>query len=95
MINAYFDESLILLKKLLCSDFDDIVYISNGVRQATARRRISTEMRSVIENRNRVGVKLYQHFNKTFLVKVNNYGPGFQRDLETFRELDSRYETVS
>ena len=37
MITEYYDESLILLKRLLCWEFEDIMYLPKGVRIETNR----------------------------------------------------------
>ncbi|XP_022097567.1 galactose-3-O-sulfotransferase 4-like [Acanthaster planci] len=87
MITEYFDESLILLKKLLCCDFEDILYIAKGVGKGCASRNITSDAREKIRRLNHVDVKLYQHFNRTFWDKVRDYGPTFQQDLRSFREI--------
>ncbi|XP_072016905.1 uncharacterized protein [Amphiura filiformis] len=87
MITEYFDESLILLKNRLCWSFDDILYISKGIRSQSHRYNISDEMKNKIRRWNAGDVLLYNHFNETFWRKVKEYGSVFQVDLEKFRRL--------
>ena len=88
LITEYFDESLILMRKLLCWSYDDILYISAGVRSKSHRYSISKDLQQKIRQWNAGDVLLYDHFNKTFWRKIEQYGPTFQTDLKTFRELE-------
>ncbi|XP_072039178.1 galactosylceramide sulfotransferase-like, partial [Amphiura filiformis] len=88
LITEYFDESLILKKKQLCWSFDDIIYISNGIRSKSHRYTISDKLKSKIRQWNAGDVLLYNHFNRTLWQKIKDYGPTFQVDLEEFRRLE-------
>ena len=87
MINEYYDESLILLKQLMCWDFEDILYIPKGVRSKSHRAKLTHDLLKNIRKWNSADMLLYEHFNKTFWAKVGAYGPDFERDLATFRSL--------
>ncbi|XP_006820317.2 galactosylceramide sulfotransferase-like [Saccoglossus kowalevskii] len=87
MIAEYFDESLILLKKLLCWEFEDIVYIQQNTRNDQLRSRLDDWKRQRILEINSADLKLYQHFNNTFWLKVKAYGDSFDEDLATFRDM--------
>ena len=73
IINEYFDEALILLKKLMCWDYEDILYISKGMRSSTHRFNIS----NVVADKG--DVMLYDHFNGTFWTKIQEYGSSLER----------------
>ncbi|XP_072025683.1 uncharacterized protein [Amphiura filiformis] len=88
LITEYFDESLILMKKQLCWSFDDIIYISNGIRSKSHRFTISDKLKTKIRQWNAGDVLLYNHFNRTLWQKIKDYGPTFQADLEEFRRLE-------
>ena len=88
LITEYFDESLILLKKLLCWTYEDIVYLSQNQRHV--RRRIREGTKHNIRKWNHADVILYQHFNKTLWRKIDEYGPSFQTDLATFRKIKDK-----
>ena len=86
MIQEYYDESLLLLRKLLCWDMDDIVYLAKGARSQGLRSdEINDDLRSKISSWNHADVLLYRHFNATFWRKLQDYGPTLQRDLALFR----------
>ena len=87
MITEYYDESLLLLKKLLCWDFDDILYVPQGVRSGYNRGIITPDISHRIQEWNVGDVMLYDHFNRTFWQKVRDYGGNFETDLAHFREL--------
>ncbi|XP_072043645.1 galactose-3-O-sulfotransferase 2-like [Amphiura filiformis] len=87
MINEYFDESLVLLRKQFCWDWEDIVYISKGVRKTTLRHKITPELAAKIQHWNSADVQLYDHFNRTFWEKIAQYGPNFNKDVLYFKEL--------
>ncbi|XP_002731005.2 galactosylceramide sulfotransferase-like [Saccoglossus kowalevskii] len=87
LIAEYFDESLVLLKKLLCWDFEDIMYFRQNKRNNKLRFEFDDWKRQRILEINKADYKLYQHFNKTFWHKVAAYGETFHNDLATFRGM--------
>ncbi|XP_002739387.1 galactosylceramide sulfotransferase-like [Saccoglossus kowalevskii] len=88
MIAEYFDESLILLKKLLCWKFEDILYVQQNTRSDNLRSGINDWKRKQILEINSADFKLYQHFKKTFWRRVLAYGDSFYEEI-------SRYVTES
>ncbi|XP_071490310.1 galactose-3-O-sulfotransferase 3-like [Diadema antillarum] len=88
MITEYFDESLILFRKLMCWDFKDILYISNGIRSKSHRYTVTDEIARKIRTWSAGDVMLYEHFNRTLWKKVAEYGPQFQKDLAHFHSLE-------
>ncbi|XP_077865350.1 galactosylceramide sulfotransferase-like [Saccoglossus kowalevskii] len=87
LIAEYFDESLVLVKKLLCWDFEDILYFQQNKRNNKLRFEIDDWKHQRILEINKEDYKLYQHFNKTFWRKVAAYGDNFHKDLATFRGM--------
>ena len=87
LLSEYFDESLLLLKKLLCWEIDDLLYLP--IRKHSTRYdvlyNISDEIRAGILEHNRVDADLYHYFNRTFWEKVNSYGASFDEDLKDLR----------
>ena len=90
MITEYFDESLILLKRLLCWEFQDIVYIR--LRPKEKKINFEKEVENNILTWNRADVILYDHFNKTFWKKVGEAGSTFDEELKTFRRINQNYQ---
>ena len=86
MISDYFDESVVLMKRLFCWEFDDILYIKANKRIDEQRAvDLSEEAKENIERWNKADVILYQHFNQTFWRKIQLEGEDFYNDLKTFR----------
>ena len=87
MIMDYFDESVVLMKRLLCWEIDDILYVKLNERldkdKATS---LSEEVKENIRRWNKADVLLFNYFNATFWVKVRMEGPGFYEDLSAFRQ---------
>ena len=90
MMTEYFDESLILLRRLLCWDYEDILYVPHVVRSQSHRFEVSQDMAEKIRSWTAGDVMLYNHFNRTFWKKVVDYGPTFQNDLAYFQSLKTK-----
>ena len=90
LMTEYYDESMILLRRLLCWDWMDIVYLAKAIRKNSLRRKeISPELAARIRLWNSADVKLYDHFNKTFWQRVAQYGADeFDADLSYYRKLN-------
>lgn len=90
LIAEYFDESLLLLRKMMCWTFDDIVYIKKKQRFGVNRENPpDKKMADEIRKWNEGDVMLYEKFNRTLWKKVHKYGPNFERDLRYFREMNN------
>ncbi|XP_072015072.1 uncharacterized protein [Amphiura filiformis] len=85
IIKEYFDESLILMKKLFCWEMDDILYIPKRIRDSGFRYNISENLRQNIREWNHADVLLYEHFNRTLWRKIEEYGAEFWQELDAFR----------
>ena len=92
LITEYFDESLVLLKKELCWQNDDILYIKQNQRLKKGNLTDHTKQR--IKQWNRADVILYQHFNKTFWEKIKNYGDSFWDDVKEFKKENKIFEKI-
>ncbi|XP_038049246.1 uncharacterized protein LOC119722913 [Patiria miniata] len=74
LIAEYFEESLILLKDLLCWTLDDIVYFNQNSRSQSSVRRVTASMRRGILEWNAADTSMYEHFNATLWEKIRRYG---------------------
>ena len=90
LITEYFDESLILLKRLLCWEFQDIVYIKLRVKEKDIN--FGKKVEKNILNWNRADAILYDHFNRTFWRKVGEAGSTFDEELKLFRRINQKYQ---
>ena len=86
MIMDYFDESVVLLKRLLCWELEDILYFKSNERQDKERAGgLSDQVKANIKRWNAADELLFQYFNQTFWHKIEMEGKGFYDDLEAFR----------
>ena len=97
MVMEYFDESLILLKRLLCWTIDDVLSFKMNERRQNSttnasRMSRSEDMKSNIRRWNAADGVLYEHFNDTFWKRVKAEGPSFRSDLESLRRRRSEME---
>ncbi|XP_004934501.1 galactosylceramide sulfotransferase isoform X1 [Gallus gallus] len=74
MLLEYFDESLVLLKELLCWQLEDILYFKLNARKGSTVSRLTPELYDKATAWNLIDAKLYRHFNATFWRKVEAYG---------------------
>ena len=75
MIMDYFDESLVLLKRLLCWEIDDILYVKLNERKDNEKAtRLSGRVHYNIRRWNKADVLLFNYFNATFWKKSRKGG---------------------
>ncbi|XP_070555699.1 galactosylceramide sulfotransferase-like [Ptychodera flava] len=86
MMMEYFDESIVLLAKLLCWDLEEFVYTFCKLHSARPAP-ITSLVRKRIDTLNPGDVKLYAHFNRTFWEMVDAYDGDFEADLRAFRRI--------
>ncbi|XP_070572692.1 galactosylceramide sulfotransferase-like isoform X1 [Ptychodera flava] len=91
LLTEYYDESLLLLKELMCWEIEDILYIPKGYRSQNRRYEMSDKLAQKILKWNRADERLYDHFNRTFWRKVEEYGPNFGSDLDEFRRTQKQF----
>ncbi|KAJ8043757.1 Galactosylceramide sulfotransferase [Holothuria leucospilota] len=86
LINEYFDESLLLMKKMFCWSWTDILYIS--VNQQSRRHAIKNDtLKELVRKNNKADQYIYKHFNKSLWKKIQDYGANFSKDLAFFRRF--------
>ncbi len=92
MIVEYFDESLVLLRRLMCWSLKDILYKhrNQGAYTATptSNQSVYSQNREIYRNWSRVDHALYSHFLKIFEEKVQAQGPDFHREVIYFKKLN-------
>lgn len=93
LLTDFFDESLILMKHILCWDWDDIVYIKFKMRIEEAKAEVNPELSDRILKWNHADHQLYDYFNTTFWQKVELFGrEKMDLELEAFREEQKKAE---
>lgn len=83
MLMEYFDESLIMLKNLLCWDMDDIVYFHHNQRRTTQKR--NTNLVKDIQQWSHADTVLYDYFKDKFLHKLRQQNEDFFHDITDLR----------
>ena len=89
MIMEYFEESMVLMKRLLCWEFEDFFHIKSNARLDKERAaEMSDNLKENIKRWNKADVLLYEHFNRTFWHRIKLEGEGFYDDLKTFHWMN-------
>ncbi|XP_006817507.1 galactosylceramide sulfotransferase-like [Saccoglossus kowalevskii] len=89
LITAYFDESLLILRDLLCWSVNDILYMSNGIRSDNRRSNLTSTDKDKILEWNKSDLNLYLYFKKVLFNKIRQYGPCFKYHLQEFLKLQN------
>ena len=93
MIMDYFDESLLLMKRLLCWKIEDILYVKLNERQDKEKAtRLSARVKENIRRWNKADVLLFDYFNATFWRRVKKEGPNFYEELSIFRRRNQEIQ---
>ena len=74
MIAERWDESVILLKDLLCWDFRDLVNFKLNARKENKKIPLSEVARAALKEYLAADYKLYNHFKKKFDAQVSSFG---------------------
>ncbi|XP_047490492.1 galactose-3-O-sulfotransferase 4-like [Penaeus chinensis] len=92
MITERFDESLVLLKHLMCWETEDVAYVRAKVRQPEHRRRLTKAEKDKLRRINRQDVFLYKFFSKIFEEKVKAFGKErMKREVKEIGEASARF----
>ncbi|XP_006821123.1 galactosylceramide sulfotransferase-like [Saccoglossus kowalevskii] len=84
IILDHYDESLVVLKQIMCWEDEDIIYhITKKSKQK--RNPMTTSMKTNIRKWSLADTLLFDHFNLSLWEKVANYDGDFNADLERFR----------
>uniref|UniRef100_A0A8B9XZE1 Galactose-3-O-sulfotransferase 3 n=1 Tax=Bos mutus grunniens TaxID=30521 RepID=A0A8B9XZE1_BOSMU len=85
------DESLVLLRRLLAWDLDDVLYARLNARAASSRPPPSPRRRAGCARLERADAGLYDHFNATFWRRVASAGRAcVEREARELREARER-----
>ncbi|XP_037777125.1 galactosylceramide sulfotransferase-like [Penaeus monodon] len=91
MVAERFDESLVLLKHLMCWNTEDVAYAKAKVRRPTYRAELSEAQKDRLRQLNRQDVLLYKFFREIFEEKVKAFGEErMQREVEELRQANAR-----
>lgn len=74
LIADYFDESLVLLKDILCWSLEDVAYMVSNSRIKESIVELTPNEEQAIKEWNWADQLLYQHFNRTLHEKIDAFG---------------------
>lgn len=86
MLMEHFDESLVLLKRLLCWDINDMMYFHLNERRSSQKRtQFSHSLVDKIRNWSSADVKLYEHFRKVLIDKLSHLDEEFNNEVRSLQ----------
>ncbi|KAK6194858.1 hypothetical protein SNE40_000397 [Patella caerulea] len=85
MVTEYFDQSLILLKRKLCWNFQDIIYITSNKNLEDAGYALSPADRQNIISHFKNDLIFYEHFKSKLFTEMSKLGVGFLEELHHFK----------
>ena len=91
MMTEYFEESLILLRDLMCWELNDIVYFVINARSKSSVKPVSPTVAAKIKKWNNGDVKLHETFNRTFWSKVKEFGEDRMKEEVTKLRARNQY----
>ncbi|XP_059159840.1 galactose-3-O-sulfotransferase 2-like [Physella acuta] len=94
MIVEYFYESLILLRRLMCWQFKDIIFISANIANYDFNPKQENEtVQAIHRNWSHIDYKLYNYFNKTLWKHIGTQSSEFFLEVEDFKLVESQVQT--
>ncbi|KAI3389985.1 hypothetical protein SNEBB_000970 [Seison nebaliae] len=91
LIADYFDESLVLLKEILCVDYEELAY-TKKLSQHSHRMVCNDGCAEVVQKWNKEDVYAYRIFNETFWRKIEQFGiERMQEELIKLRKARNKF----
>ena len=87
MITEFFDESLVLLRRLMCWSVKDVLYIPKNKNVYKKKRVFSAKDRAEHRKLNVADYDLYNFFLKRFSDTVARQKPDFRKEVAYFKKL--------
>ena len=87
LIYEYLDESLVLMKRKLCWELDDVLYLKFHYQrhgESTQQPRINSSSVEQIQRWNKADAMLYRYFNDTLWSEIHSEGKGVHRGTSRF-----------
>ncbi|XP_061458279.1 galactosylceramide sulfotransferase isoform X2 [Rhineura floridana] len=95
MLVEYFDESLMLLKDLLCWELEDVLYFKLNARKDSTVSKLMGDLYQKATAWNLIDTKLYRYFNTTFWRKVEAYGhERMAKDVARLQEENEKMKSI-
>lgn len=95
LLAEYFEESLILLKDMMCWAMEDVLFFKLNMRKASSVSRLTSELTAKARRWNGADWKLYQHFNATFWARVEAFGrERMKEEVEELRRRNAEMKVI-
>lgn len=95
LISEYFDESMILLKHVLCWSLEDVVSFKLNSRSERTRHTLLPHTEEKIKRWNALDWRIYLHFNTTFWHKIESLVGQEKMKSEVFKLRDLQAKTAN
>ncbi|KAL8573588.1 hypothetical protein ACOMHN_007141 [Nucella lapillus] len=90
MMTEFFDESLVLLRRLMCWSLRDIIYITKNKNAFKKERSFSPEDLARHRQLNVADFELYEFFHDRFQRTLKEQGSDFKQEVEMYKRLLKR-----
>lgn len=89
IIAEYFDESLVLMKRYLCWDFQDILYLTQnkGTWRTYNRPNMTSDDINRITTLSKADSVLYNFFKVRLIGQIQREGPSFEHEVRHFKKV--------
>lgn len=93
MIVEYFYESIILLRRMMCWTFKDIVFVNSNVADYRHKKSpLPKEIQELHRNWSNADYMLYDYFNRTFWKHISRQSSDFFMEVEAFKLVETRVQ---
>lgn len=93
LIKERMEESLILLRHLLCLSMEDITSVALNARKAEHVVKLTSEERQVLRSWLAADEKIYRHFTKVFETRVAEFGASrMEEELRLHRVANGKFK---
>ncbi|XP_045205662.2 galactose-3-O-sulfotransferase 2-like isoform X2 [Mercenaria mercenaria] len=93
LILEHFQESLVLMKRILCWDTKDILYVPLNAMRNKPEFDLDSKDLENLRKWNSADFKLYEHFYKVFTIKVESQGNDLKEEVESFKIIQGEVIT--
>jgi len=95
MVAERWDESMVLLKQLLCWEFSDVVNFKLNARKESKKVVLSSEARAALREYLANDYLVYNHFKAKFDERVNSFGlPRMSRELAQLSSANEKMQEL-
>lgn len=87
MLMEFFDESLVILRRTLCWETKDILYVPLNIMKSKPEFILDDSDIKNLKKWNSADFKLYDHFHGVFSAKMKSQGHDLEEEVESFKSI--------